>query len=77
MKSRIGTPDSFHLQGERYAKILEKVGIYTNIKYFDTNHGYTVEKTDENGKTVSVVDIENTEAGEQYKIELLQNIFNK
>ncbi|WP_039832158.1 alpha/beta hydrolase [Paenibacillus sonchi] len=73
----LGKQDPLHLQGERYAQILEKVGIYTNIKYFDTKHGYTVDKTDENGKTVSVVDIENTEAGEQYKIELLQNIFNK
>ncbi|MEC0125520.1 alpha/beta hydrolase [Paenibacillus pabuli] len=73
----LGKQDPLHLQGERYAKILEKEDIYTNIKYFDTNHGYTVEKKDENGETVSVADIENNEAGEKYKIELLQSIFNK
>ncbi len=72
----VGLQDPLYNQAVRYNELLSSVGgIYTDFKEFDTNHGYMMDKVDENGNTVTVQDVKNDRAAFKYKVQLLQYIF--
>lgn len=71
----VGLQDPLYKQALRYKERLEASGVNTNLKAFDTNHGYTLEKTDVDGRTVSVSDRPNARAADEYRVSLLQHIF--
>ena len=72
----VGLQDPLYKQAVRYNELLGSVGgIYTSFKEFDTNHGYMMDKVDDNGNTVTVQDVKNDRAAFKYKVRLLQHIF--
>jgi acetyl esterase/lipase len=71
----VGLRDPLMKQAERYQRNLDAAGVHTQLKAFDTGHGYVIEKTNADGETVSVSDVRNARAADSYRIALLKHIY--
>jgi acetyl esterase len=71
----VGLRDPLLKQAERYQRNLEGAGVHTELKAFDTGHGYVIEKMNADGETVSVSDVRNARSADSYRVALLQHIY--